>query len=137
MCHMEEQLLQEYIEGSLLPLEKTILEEHLRHCDHCRKELNKLKIIDWDLRRAYQEELEIPAELSSLRENVLESCLAQAPCPTKQEKGITGKDIWQLQKNTLNNSVKFITLMAPNLRREQPAPKPHKKTSLFRKIIGL
>jgi len=138
MCQMEEHFLHEYIDGTLLPLEKTILEEHLRNCCQCRQELNRLKVIDWDLRRSYQEDIRIPAELSCLRHNILEMCFSDQAGQELPGKAITSKEIWELQKATLNNSLKFLTLMSSQLRREKhPAPKPRKRASFFRKIFGL
>lgn len=48
MCRMDPDVLQDYIDGTIEPLEKIVLEEHLRVCSDCRIELNRLKIVDWD-----------------------------------------------------------------------------------------
>ena len=40
-------LLHQYIDGALEPLENIILSEHLAGCQSCRRELNQLKLLDW------------------------------------------------------------------------------------------
>jgi len=135
MCRMDENFLQEYIDGSLEPLEKIILEEHLRTCPACAKKLNGLKLIDWDLRQIFREEGELPAELSSLRAKTIRSCFSGEQ--EQDSRGITSRDIWNIQLATFNNSLKFITLLAPFPKREKPPAPLQKKSPLWRKIMGL
>lgn len=138
MCQLDKNLLQEYIDGSIGPLEKLILTEHLNSCANCRQELNQLKIIDWDLSSIYAEEVGIPTELSSLRKNVLASCFKEEVSQNLNAQPMTTADIWQLQAATFNNSWKFLRLM-PRLPRAEKTEvrKPRSKASLLRKIIGL
>ena len=138
MCQLEQKFLHEYIDGSLEPLERIILEEHLRGCLVCRQELNRLKIIDWDLHKLYEEEISIPPELVKLRQKVLKNCLSEETSQATNTGAISSSDIWNLQVATLNNSLKFITLLSAKSRNEKTkTPKPSKKSSLLRKIIGL
>jgi hypothetical protein len=73
MCNFNKTLLHEYIDGELAPLEVQILEEHLKSCSECRKELNQLKILDWDLH--HQDAIEVPYEqLAQLRKSTFDDC---------------------------------------------------------------
>lgn len=138
MCGMEERFLHEYIDGSLEPLERIILEEHLGTCADCCRELNRLKIIDWDLQRLYSEEIIIPPELSGIRETVLEDCFAQVTDQHAGTGAISPRDIWNLQVATFNNSFRFISLLSAKSRKvKRESSKPGKKSALLRKIIGL
>lgn len=140
MCNMDVRLLHDYIDGLMGPAEKIILEEHLRLCPTCRKELNRLKILDWDLGRFYGEELTVPVELPSLRQRVLEECAREEVLRLGDEGGFELKDVFSLQVSTFNNSLKFVGLI-PGLRGneniEKHKARKTKKKSLLRKIIGL
>ena len=138
MCQVEQNFLHEYVDGSIEPLERIVLEEHLRGCSACRQELNRLKIIDWDLHKLYEEEISTPPELVKLRQIVLNNCLTEEANQSTNTGAISSSDIWNLQVATLNNSLKFITLLSAKTKRvKAKEPKLSKKSSLLRKIIGL
>lgn len=135
MCQTDKNLLQDYIDGEMEDLAKVLLEEHLRSCGECRRELNRLKIMDWDLKHYFAgEKITVPRELVSLRRDVTRMCLAQ----DQKGEDFTWKDIYSLQVSTLNNTLKFIHFI-PGITKKQkmaPPPKKKKKTRLL-KIMGL
>jgi len=46
-CH--DDLVQLYVEGELAPVERAIVADHLRACDHCRRLATFYKGLNWDL----------------------------------------------------------------------------------------
>ena len=71
-CKLDKVLLQDLLEGVLDPIEQLFVEEHLKTCKECRKELNELKLLFWDLNDKSNYELTIPAELDYLKNILLE-----------------------------------------------------------------
>ena len=152
MCKMDLNLLQDYIDGTIEPLERVVLEEHLRLCADCRKELNRLKLIDWDLKNYFREagEVPVPEELAVLRDASVSLFLAEeddrkqaeefdAARATGNERGKVGfKDLLSLQVSNMNNALMFINILSGQIREEKAGRKDRrKKKSLFRKIIGM
>lgn len=102
-------LLQQYIDGTLEPLENIILAEHLSDCRRCRLELNQLKLLDWDMK--HEPVIEPPAELAAHRMAALQAHLkaetaAQATTATKER--------WSLQKQTVQYTFAFISFNPVN-----------------------
>lgn len=154
MCRMDLNLLQDYIDNSLEPLEKVVLEEHLRVCPACRRELNHLKIVDWDTNRFFDEEATgpVPDELRVIRDASFRLFIEQerkerdhalSPVEATEDSGgrVGLKEVLSLQVSNLNNSLKFVSLLAaanPSAKSKKPVSKTAgKKKSLFRKIIGV
>lgn len=74
-CNFNQDLLHEYLDHELDPLMQIILEEHLAVCPDCQRELNQLKILDWDLR--FADQMEIPQEeLKEIRHMILDQCFS-------------------------------------------------------------
>jgi anti-sigma factor RsiW len=96
-------LLQEYIDGALEPLEKIILAEHLADCHRCRRELNQLKLLDWDIK--HEPVIEPPAELSAYRMAALQTHLANEKAARK---AAAPEERWSLQKQTMQYTFAFI-----------------------------
>lgn len=103
------QLLQQFIDGRIEPLEQIMLEEHLIYCRTCRKELNQLKLLDWELKN--QQEMEVPAELAVLRMDAIKTHLA---AERSGEKEFETKDIWRLQLQILRQASGFISINPVN-----------------------
>lgn len=138
MCDLDEKLLQEYIDLTLKRQESIILEEHLSICPECQAYLNGLKIMDWDLKRYLDKDIEVPEELGQLRNMALDICF-----PEEDAKGemhsLTVRDVFNLQVSTLNNSLMFINLLSGLRRSDKNSlnKKSKKNVSLLRRIIGL
>lgn len=102
-------LLQQYIDNTLEPLEKIILAEHLSDCYRCRRELNQLKLLDWDMR--HEPVIEPPAELAAYRMAALKTHL-EAEKATQAS--IATEERWSLQKQTVQYTFAFITFNPVN-----------------------
>jgi len=127
-------MLQLYIDSELNSLEKLLLEEHLKDCASCRKELNRLKILDWDF-NSIAEKIDIPA-LSGLRKTTLDQHIKES----QEGKSAFGlKNVYELQYNTLKNSVNFIQHIPGNKLMVSSGKKLRNrlKFSFLSKIIGL
>ena len=102
-------LLHQYIDGALEPLEKIILSEHLAGCQSCRRELNQLKLLDWDMK--HEPVIEPPAELAAYRMAALQTHLAAEKA---FESSTATMDLWSLQKQTVQYTFAFININPVN-----------------------
>lgn len=75
-CRLDKDLLYAYADGSSDELEKFIVEEHIRYCEDCQKELNSIKNMDSKLKAIF-ESVEYPNGLSIISEQVLENCIEE------------------------------------------------------------
>ena len=103
-CKFDHYLLQDYLDGLIEPLEKIILEEHLKVCPACRRELTELKLLLWEFENL--NEIEMPREVSSLRTQVLNDLMADG---TAQPFGV--KQFISLQRKILDTSGSFVNLV--------------------------
>ena len=71
-CKLDKVLLQDLLEGVIDPLEQVFVEEHLKSCKECRKELSELKLLFWDLNDKSNYDITLPAELDVLKDIILE-----------------------------------------------------------------
>ena len=78
MCKLNKELLYNYSDGTIEPLEKIIVEEHLKYCSECREELREIQEFDTCLENFDFEDIEIPDKLSSLSELIAENCINEA-----------------------------------------------------------
>lgn len=74
ICNMDEYLLYAYEDGTIDPLEKIFVEEHLKHCSKCRTQLEIIKNIEKKL-QMIQDELPVPDRLSVISQMVAENCI--------------------------------------------------------------
>lgn len=83
-CVLDKFLLQDLLEGVIDPIEQLFVEEHLRICKECRKELTELKLLFWDLNDKSNYDITIPAELDYLKDTLLERAVGTvSKSPTK------------------------------------------------------
>lgn len=101
VCKFDKDLLQEYLEGTIDPLEKIFLEEHLRTCRECRAELTRLKLLFYELENIDDRDIEIPLEMESIRNNALDSMFEK-----KEKYGV--KEFIEQQRQVLTASSSFI-----------------------------
>lgn len=97
-------LLHQYIDDELELLEAIILEEHLSTCQSCRKLLNQLKLMDWDLKR--QPVVDLPPELIVCRKAAIKTHLTAVKAADKK---VTAKESWGLQKHILQHTFSFVS----------------------------
>ena len=96
-------LLQQYVDREINPLEKMLLEEHLLSCRPCRQELNQLKLLDWELK--HEPAIQLPAELAAYRMAAIKTHFASA---TAQQKSSVVRDLWSLQLQIIHHSSSFL-----------------------------
>ena len=102
-------LLEQFIDGELEPVEALFLSEHLAGCRSCRQMLNQLKLIDWDLK--HQPVVEVPPELEVYRTAAIKAHLATFKTVKKSD---PLKDTWRLQKQILQHSFGFVSYIPIN-----------------------
>ncbi|HWQ73210.1 MAG TPA: zf-HC2 domain-containing protein [Desulfitobacteriaceae bacterium] len=71
-CKLDRVLLQDLLEDIIDPVEKLVVEEHLKICKECRKELTELKLLFWDLNNKSNYEIALPAEVDQIKDAILE-----------------------------------------------------------------
>jgi hypothetical protein len=71
-CNMDEYYLYAYDDGTIDPLEKIFVEEHLKHCSKCRKQLEIIKSIENGLSMI---QFPVPDRLSEISQMVAENCI--------------------------------------------------------------
>ncbi|MDD3270171.1 MAG: zf-HC2 domain-containing protein [Syntrophomonadaceae bacterium] len=102
-CNFNQDLLHEYLDHELDPLMQIILEEHLAVCPDCQRELNQLKILDWDLR--FADQMEIPKEeLAKIRNRALEQCFADEKKLTQNSL----RDAYRIQTQAAGYAVNYL-----------------------------
>ncbi len=84
-CKLDVTLLQDLLEGVIDPIEKLFVEEHLKTCKQCRKELAELKLLFWDLNDKANYDTSLPTELEHIKGALLEEFAA---IPTKNTTAI-------------------------------------------------
>ena len=75
-CKFDKQLLYSLADNTIEPLEKIFVEEHLKCCGECKKELQLIKKLDKELDE-FDFEILIPERLSSLSQLLIENCINQ------------------------------------------------------------
>nr|WP_114297735.1 zf-HC2 domain-containing protein [Anaerobacterium chartisolvens] len=100
-CNLDKSLLQDLLEGIIDPIEKIVVEEHLKCCSECRRELSELKLLLWDLNNKDNYEVEFPDELDDIKEAILGKVVSNGG------KSAAGAVV-EAQKRTLASSVAFV-----------------------------
>ena len=75
-CKLDKQLLYSLADNTIEPLERIFVEEHLKYCDECKKELELIEKIDKELNE-FEFEMLIPEQLESLSQLLVENCINQ------------------------------------------------------------
>ncbi len=101
-----------YMDEELPPLEIILLEEHLQTCRDCRRELNQLKILEWDLKKQFNM-AEVPSHaLAACREKALaEHFPSSAEKKLQNEVKSPAMVVVGLQLTTLKNSLSFCSYL--------------------------
>lgn len=133
-----ERLLQLYIDGGAEEPAATLLCEHVRGCASCRRELTRLKSLDWDL--SNRPAVAVPAELARLRREALAACFEDK----EKEASFGASDLLRLQAGILQGSTAFMgclpgssALRESVRRRRKPAKKQSVLRSLLRRALPL
>lgn len=72
---IETALLQDYLEGTIDPVGKIFLEDHINSCRDCRRELSELKLMFWELNDKNNYETEFPGELDDMGKDIVAAVL--------------------------------------------------------------
>jgi hypothetical protein len=75
-CKLDNKLLYSLADNTIEPLERIFVEEHLKYCDKCKKELHKIKQID-NVLSEFEFEIPIPEKLSVLSQLLAENSIDQ------------------------------------------------------------
>ncbi len=98
-------LLNDYLDDQLDSLETLLVEEHLNSCAECKRELNQLKLLDWELK--HQPEIDLPPELMEVRIAAIKNYL-------KSYESLQGnsrvRDFLELQVSIMSNTSRFLSL---------------------------
>ena len=100
-CKLDKVLLQDLLEGIIDPVEKLFVEEHLKTCKECRKELTELKLLFWDLNDKANYDISIPEELDQMKDSILESVAGKGSKST-------AKIIFDIQRQNVRASGMFL-----------------------------
>lgn len=109
-CKFDKTLLQDYLENTIEPLEKIFLEEHLKCCKECKKELKELKLLLFDLDFSSKEEIEYPKELDKVREDAISMIAGK-------EASFGTVEYLKTQKAVVNGSTTFLKYFAGNVKK--------------------
>ncbi|WP_024833063.1 zf-HC2 domain-containing protein [Ruminiclostridium josui] len=96
-------LLQDFLESTIDPLEKIFVENHLKICKECRRELSELKLLLYDLDDKSNYVIDIPTELETMRDDIIDSFLGKRKSPSKK--------IIEMQIETVKTTGKFIEFL--------------------------
>jgi len=100
-CKLDKILLQDLMEGTIDPVERIFVEEHLKTCTGCRRELTELKLLFWDLNNKVNYEIDMPEELDTIKDAVLKEVCEKNPRRTASV-------LMEQQRKTLKASGKFL-----------------------------
>lgn len=114
---IESSLLQDMLEGTIDPLEKIFMEDHVKTCRECRRELSELKLLLWELDNKESYQNDIPVELNTLGSNMIDDFLGKP-------KNVARK-IVDVQVHSLKMSKKFLDFVPGS----KQTPKILKKAS--------
>lgn len=131
-CKMNEDYIQDYLEGTLGPVEKIIIEEHLKTCEACRRELTQMKLLFWELEGLKEEETILPFEVAEIRSKIINEYF-----DTVDSNGYGLKEFIKVQKQAYEKAglfLNFIPGLKPGASYIQKGIK--KVPSLFYRALG-
>lgn len=79
-CKLDKNLLYAYADKTIGNLEQIFVEEHLKYCEFCKKDLKLIHVIDKNL-NTIEDDIIFPERLNIISQLVVENCLAE----TKEE----------------------------------------------------
>lgn len=100
-CKLDKVLLQDLLEGIIDPVEKLFVEEHLKSCKECRKELTELKLLFWDLNDKSNYAIDLPVELDQIKDTLVEHIVGKASQSTASA-------LIDIHRNTIKSAGKFL-----------------------------
>jgi len=107
-CKFDAALLHDYLEGTIDDLDRIFVEEHIKVCKKCKRELTMLKLLFWELNEINDDEIALPIELELIREKTIDNILDGVD----EDFGI--KKLLELQKKHMENSSIYINFIPGN-----------------------
>ena len=104
-CKLDKQLLYSLADNTIEPLEKIFVEEHLKYCVECKKELELIKRLDKELNE-FEFEIPIPERLESLSQLLVENCINKMENEDTKLKNYNYNEEMKLLKKTIIDSYK-------------------------------
>jgi predicted anti-sigma-YlaC factor YlaD len=131
-CLMDRVLLEEYVEGLSDPLEKILVEEHIKTCPCCRNEITELKLLSWELRNLAMQKVEYPEELENLCEDLIDS-VCQKPYSMRYRL----KSATRVPKNVLSTITGKLSLSGQARKLGRILARKKEKSGRKRTLTGL
>ena len=75
-CRVDKELLYALDDNTIEPLEKIFIEEHIKYCTDCQKDLKLIAIINENIKDELMD-IEFPDKLSIISQLVAENCISQ------------------------------------------------------------
>lgn len=127
-CSFDKNLLQGYLEKTITPLENIILEEHLKVCNDCRRDLIELKLLFWELKEMPC--IDLPPEAFAVKNEVLKMVTdLEIPAENLQSFGI--KDLVKIQNHIIHSATLFLKFIPGNKIIANTTKSSAKKASSF------
>lgn len=104
-CKLDKQLLYSLADNTIEPLERIFVEEHLKYCNECKKELELNEKIEKELSE-FEFEMPIPDRLSTLSKLLADNCINQMENEDANLKNRNYKEEMKLLKRTIIESYK-------------------------------
>ncbi|MBU3200436.1 zf-HC2 domain-containing protein [Clostridium estertheticum] len=84
-CKFDKELLYAFDDKTIQPLEKIFLEEHIKYCTDCQKDLKLINIINQNIKDEFIN-IKFPDKLSTISQLVTESCISEMEKTTIKSK---------------------------------------------------
>ena len=105
-CKLDKQLLYSFADNTIEPLERIFVEEHLKYCLECKKELELIKNLDKELNE-FEFEMPIPERLSTLSQLLVENCINKMENEDTKLKNHNYNENMKLLKKTIIEAYKL------------------------------
>lgn len=107
-CKLDKQLLYSLSDNTIEPLERIFVEEHLKYCTECKRELELIEKIDKELNEfEFEFEFEMPERLKDLSQLLVENCINKMENEDKELKKHNYNEDMKLLKKTIIGSYKL------------------------------
>lgn len=93
-------ILQDLLDETIDPLEKIFIENHLKSCKECRRELSELKLTFWELDNKSNYSMDIPSEIDSMGIDLINKYLDKGKSNSRK--------VIDAQVNNIKMSSKFL-----------------------------
>lgn len=75
-CRFDENLLYEYVDGTIDELSKIFLEEHLKYCKKCQSEIEMIKLMDSKIKETFESD-STPEKLQNFVDLIIDNCMLE------------------------------------------------------------